>query len=128
MNPKTVRSCLKRILRTALPACFLAAGGTVFFVLLFSALLAFGVPDGWIACFTCLSVLLGSVLGGWFAGLRSGEQGLAVGLATGLCLFLLHGLVTLCVGGVSLSLLGFFAAETLGGMLGGILGVNTRRP
>ena len=93
----------------------------------FSALLALGVPDGWLPCFSHLTVLLGALTGGFFGGIKGKERGLVTGSLTGIGLFLLHLLFTVLWGDPSLSLLSFLAAEVLGGALGGILGVNLRK-
>ncbi len=95
--------------------------------LLFSGLLALGLPNGIIPLFAHLAVLLAGVGGGTVAGLKGKANGLLLGLCTGLAFGLIHFLATLLFGEVSLAFLTYLLAEALGGVLGGILGVNLRK-
>ncbi len=95
--------------------------------LLFSGLLALGVPNGVLPLMTHLSVLLSTVAGGCISGLSGKENGLLLGLCTGAAFGILHSLAILFFGEFSLSALLYLAMELPGGMLGGILGVNLRR-
>lgn len=104
-----------------------AMGAAILLIFFFSALLAAGVPDGWTSLFAVLTTLFAGVSGGLVAGLKEKSNGLLYGLLTGAALFLLHFLSTVIFGQISLSCLSFLAAEVLGGILGGIFGVNLRR-
>ena len=99
----------------------------VLFAFLFAALLAMGVPDGALPFFAHLTVLLSGAAGGLLSGVKGKERGLLLGLCTGAALFLVHLLLTVILGDLSLSLLTYCVAEVGGGALGGILGVNLRR-
>lgn len=103
-----------------------ALGAAVLLTFLFSAILALGVPDGWISLFAHLTALLAAVAGGFVAGLKGKNNGLLTGLLAGIALFLVHLLATVIFGELSLSCLTFLAVEALGGVLGGIFGVNLR--
>ncbi|MBO5249049.1 MAG: TIGR04086 family membrane protein [Clostridia bacterium] len=116
-----------RTLKGALLGLCAALLCAVLLTFLFSALLALGVPDGSIPFFAILTVFLAAVGGGLAAGIKGKNNGLLLGLCTGIALGLTHLLATVVFGGFTLFFLAYFAAETLGGMLGGILGVNLRR-
>ncbi len=118
---------LLRVAKGALLGLCVALGSALLLTLLFSALLALGIPDGVIPFFAHLTVLFAALGGGLAAGIKGKENGLMLGLSTGIALFLLHLLLSALFGEISLSLLTYLAAEVLGGALGGILGVNLRR-
>ena len=122
-DPPSLLRWLKPLLFGLVPAM----GCAMLFTLLFTLLLTLGVPDGWIPFFAHASVLLGAVAGGLSAGLKGREQGLLLGCITGIALFAVHFLLMLFLGGLSLACLTYALAETLGGALGGILGVNLRK-
>ena len=115
-----------RVLKPILLGVAVALATAVAFTFLCSAVLALGIPDGWIPFFAHLSVLLGAATGGLTAGLKGKERGLVTGLGTGVGLFLIHLLLTALFGSLSLSCLTYLGVEALGGILGGILGVNAR--
>lgn len=115
-----------RVVKPILFGVAVAVAAAVLLTFLCSAVLALGIPDGWIPFFTHLSVLLGATIGGLTAGLKGKQRGLVTGLGTGIGLFLIHLLLTALFGDLSLSCLTYLAAEALGGILGGILGVNAR--
>lgn len=94
---------------------------------LFSALLTLGVSDKLLPLLTHLSVLLSTVAGGLIAGLKGKENGLLLGLCTGVAFGLFHCLLTVFFGDWTLSFLPYLALELPGGVLGGILGVNLRK-
>ncbi|MBO5214323.1 MAG: TIGR04086 family membrane protein [Clostridia bacterium] len=106
-----------------------AAGvcSAVLLTLLFSALLALGVPDGAIPLFTYLTVFFAAGCGGLCAGMKGKTRGLLFGLCAGIAFFLLHFLSSALFGEITASLLTYLATEVVGGIFGGILGVNLRR-
>ena len=104
-----------------------ALGGALLLILLSAALLAFGLPDGWIPFFAHLTALCSALCGGFCAGMKSKERGLVMGALAGGTVVLLHGILSLLWGEVSFSLLSFGALELMGGTLGGIFGVNLRK-
>lgn len=104
-----------------------AVGGAFVLLLLCAALLALGMPDGFIPFFAHASVLIASLGGGLCVGFKRGEGGLLGGALLGLCVVLLHLAATLLFGEFSLSCLTFGALELMGAALGGIFGVNLRR-
>jgi len=116
-----------RTLICLLPATAVSLLCALLLTLLSAALLALGVPDGWVGPFSFVTVTLSALAGGFCAGRKGKEAGLATGALTGLTLALLHLGLTLLVGEISLSLLLFSLGEVLGGGVGGILGVNLRR-
>lgn len=120
-------TAILRVAKGALLGLCVALCAAVLLALLFSALLTFGVPDGVIPFFAHLTVLLAAVGGGAAAGIKGKANGLILGLCSGGSLSLVHLLATVIFGGLSLSFLTYLAAEIMGGVLGGILGVNLRR-
>ena len=94
---------------------------------LFSALLALGFSDKLLPLLTHLSTLLSAVAGGMISGLKGKENGLLLGLCTGVAFGLVHCLLTVFFGDWTLSFLPYLALELPGGVLGGILGVNLRK-
>lgn len=99
----------------------------VVLTLLFSALLALGVPDGWVPFFTYLTVFFAVGCGGLLAGMKGKSRGLLFGLCTAVAFFLLHLLSSALFGEITVSLLIYFITELVGGIVGGILGVNLRK-
>ena len=107
-----------------LAASFLSA---LLLTVLFSALLALGIPNGILPLFAHLTLLLAAVAGGFAAGRKGKEKGLLLGLCTAAAFLLIHLLITALFGDLSPSFLTYGAAELLGGVLGVILGVNLRK-
>ena len=91
---------------------------------LFSALLALGVPDGFLIFFSYATVVLASVAGGFVSGRKLKAKGLTIGLVSGGALFVLHLLCSLLFGELSLLCLTFLPAELIGSAIGGIGAVN----
>ncbi len=119
-----------RLVRTAKGALLglcVALAAAVLLTFFFSALLTLGVPEGIVPFFAHLTVLLAAAGGGMAAGIKGKTNGLLSGLFTAAALFLLHFLGAVLFGEISLSFLTYLGAEVLGGILGGILGVNLRR-
>ncbi len=116
-----------RVAKVTLFGFIVSVCTAVLLTLLFSALLALGVPDGWIPFFTYLTVFLAVGCGGIFAGMKGKSRGFLFGLCTVVAFFLLHLLSSVLFGEVTLSLLFYFVTEAVGGIAGGILGVNLRR-
>lgn len=94
---------------------------------LFSALLALGIPNGVLPLFAHLTLLFAAVAGGFLAGRKGKERGIVLGLCSAASFVLIHLLITALFGDLSLSFLTYGLAEVLGGCLGGILGVNLRK-
>lgn len=116
-----------RIWKGVLLGLAVSLGAAALLTLFFSLLLVWGVPDGWIPFFAHLTVLLAAIVGGMAAGWKGKANGLLSGLCAGLGLFLVHLLLTGIFGDLSLSCLTFLLCEGMGGVLGGIFGVNLRR-
>ncbi len=121
-----LRACLPGAKATLLGVAG-ALAGVLLLSLLSAALLTAGISNRFLPFFAHLTVLGGAALGGFLAGFKEKSRGLLAELFTGLALFVLHLLLTLCFGSPSLSLITFGLAEGLGGTLGGILGVNLRK-
>lgn len=117
---------LMRTVKGVVLGLAVSLGAAVLLTFGFAALLAVGVPDGWIALFAHLTALLAALAGGCAAGMKGKSNGLLTGLFAGVALFLIHFLATILFGELSFSCLTFLAVEALGGVLGGIFGVNLR--
>ena len=116
-----------KVLKSVPLGSAVAVGTAAVFTLLFSALLTWGVPDGWLPFFSLFTVFAAAVSGGVTAGIKGKARGLLLGSFTGIGLFLIHLLLILFFGTLSPSVWFFLAAEMSGGTVGGILGVNLRR-
>ena len=100
---------------------------TLLFALLFSALFTLGLPKGILPLFTHLTVFFSAVAGGILSGLCGNKNGLIFGLCLGAAFGIVHCLATVLFGALSASFLTYLSIEILGGVAGGVWGVNLRK-
>lgn len=101
---------------------------TIFFIFIFSALILFLQLDrAFASAFATVSVCIGTLFGSYFTALKIGDKGYKIGFYLGLLSYVLITVVSLFFDKqFTLNTAFHFIIIILGGIVGGILGINKK--